>query len=74
MSESPFYKAPIDPAEKPILENLVHIRDSLELLKGDKSKYIRSQDVVSYYEKLIDQVHNLNDIRKTKRDEQNRCR
>ena len=73
MSDSPFYKSPIDPSERPILDKLVQIRDSLELLKADKSKYIKSQDVVTYYDKLIEQVHALNEIRTSKRDEQNRC-
>lgn len=72
MSDSPFYKSPIDPKERPILDKLVQIRDSLELLKADKSKYIKSQDVVTYYDKLIEQVHALNEIRTTKREEQNR--
>jgi hypothetical protein len=74
MSDSPFYKSPIDPIERPILDKLVRIRDNLELLKSDKSKHIRSQDVVTYYDQIIQQVHALNEIRTTKREEQNRCR
>jgi len=55
---------PKDEREKGILENLVGIRDHLLLLKRDRTKYIRSQDVILVYDQVIEQVKQLNEIRK----------
>ena len=74
MTDSPYFKSPMDPAEQPILNKLLNIRDKLLLLKQDRSQYIKSQDVIKYYDQLIEQVHDLNEIRTTKPEEQNRCR
>lgn len=63
MTDSPAFNAPLDPKEKPILDSLLHIRDKLSLLKGDKSTYIKSKDVVSLYNEVIKQVQLLNDVR-----------
>ena len=63
MADSPMYHAPVSTAEKPILEKLVLVRDKLFLLKQDKSTYVKSQDVLPFYEEVIEQVHHLNDIR-----------
>lgn len=63
MSDSPAVQAPLDPKEQPILDCLLHIRDKLSLLKQDKSTYIKSRDVLSLYDQVIEQVHLLNKIR-----------
>jgi hypothetical protein len=63
MSDSPVTHAPVGPQEKPILEKLLMTRDKLLLLKQDKSTYVKSQDVLPLYEEIIDQIHNLNDVR-----------
>ena len=72
MTDSPAYRLPNDPKEQPILDKLLLIRDHLSILKQDKSTYVKSQDVMKYYNQVIDQVGALNKIRETKRDEQNR--
>jgi len=72
MTDSPAIRAPLDPNEQPILENVLAIRDRLSLLKQDRSTYIRSQDVISLYDQVIHQVEKLNGIRTNKRSEQNR--
>ena len=74
MTDSPAFKAPLDPDEQPVLDKLLIIRDKLLLVKQDKTKYVRSQDVVGYYDEVIFQIGALNDIRasKNKREEQNR--
>ena len=62
----------MDPKEQPILDNLLSIRTQLELLKRDRSTYVRSQDVLQLYDQVIEQVQVLNEIRVTKRLEQNK--
>ncbi|KAJ5321171.1 hypothetical protein N7476_004173 [Penicillium atrosanguineum] len=64
--ESPANSVPLDPREQPILECLLRTRDSLLLLKQDKSSYIKSRDVLPLYEEVIGQVENLNAVRKEK--------
>jgi hypothetical protein len=62
-------------AEQPVLEKLITLRQRLQLLNKDRTKYIRSQDVLALYESLIDQVQRLNNIRKQQgntADDQNR--
>ena len=61
--DSPAVSVPLDPREQPILEQLIVIRDALLLMKQDKTTYIKSQDVMPYYDRVIDQVQLLNDIR-----------
>lgn len=63
---------PDDPNEKPILDRILYIRDALLLLKQDRSTYVKSADVMKYYNQLMEQVEALNRIRENKRDEQNR--
>lgn len=63
MADSPMYSAPVSAAEKPILEKLVLVRDKLILLKQDKSTYIKSQDILPYYEEVTELVHQLNEAR-----------
>lgn len=72
MADSPRVNAPYDPTEQPILDRLVAIRDRLELLKRDRSTYVKSHDVIALYDEVIEQVEHLNRIRKMKRTEQNR--
>lgn len=72
MTDSPAFRAPLDPQEKPILDKLLGVRDELLLLKQDKTKYVKSQDVNHLYEEVIVQVELLNQIRVNKREEQNR--
>lgn len=72
MTDSPRVRAPLDPNERPLLDKLLQIRTRLELLKSDKSCYVKSDDVLSIYQDLINQVDSLNDIRAHKRGEQNR--
>lgn len=65
---------PLPPAqaEQPILDKLLNIRDHLSILKQDRSTYVKSNDVMKYYDQLIVQVESLNKARVNKRDEQNR--
>jgi hypothetical protein len=72
MTDSPAVQAPLGSREQPILDKLLVIRDHLFLLKQDKSTYVKSTDVLPIYERVIEQVHLLNDIRAEKRLEQNR--
>jgi hypothetical protein len=72
MTDSPRLSLPIDPEERPIEAALLRIRNGLELLKADKSNYVKSEDVMKMYEEVIVQVNALNKLRENKRDEQNR--
>ena len=55
--------APINPKEQHILDALIRIRDSLLLLRKDKSSYIKTIDVIHYYEAVVIQVEKLNATR-----------
>jgi hypothetical protein len=74
MTDSPRAQLPIDPDERPIEGQLQQIRNQLELLKQDKSCYVKSYDVIKLYKATIEQVKALNELRqrKDKKDEQNR--
>jgi hypothetical protein len=72
MTDSPLPRIPLDPKEQPILDKLQSIRTELELLKRDRSTYVKSQDVLKLYDQVIEQVMILNEIRETKRLEQNK--
>ncbi|KUI72607.1 hypothetical protein VM1G_08547 [Cytospora mali] len=61
--ETPVTPAPQDEREREILERLLTIRDSLLLLKQDRTKYIRSQDVMGLYESTIEEVRKVNEVR-----------
>lgn len=63
MADSPITNAPLGPQEKPILEKLLLVRDDLLLLKQDKSTYVKSSDVLPLYERVVEQVSLLNDVR-----------
>lgn len=55
---------PKDEREQAILDKLSIIRDQLLLLKRDRTKYIRTQDVIVHYDAVVEQVKELNEIRK----------
>ncbi|EOO01912.1 hypothetical protein UCRPA7_2593 [Phaeoacremonium minimum UCRPA7] len=61
--DTPAIPAPKDARERDILERLVAIRDQLLLLKQDRTKYIRTQDVMVLYDQTIEQVRQLNEAR-----------
>jgi len=61
--ETPAIPMPKDEGEREILDALIHIRDHLLLLKQDRTKYIRSQDVVVLFDQVKEQVRKLNEIR-----------
>lgn len=63
---------PKDSREREILERLTAIRDRLLLLKQDRTRYIRSQDVQQLYDQTIEQVKLLNDVRKGHEHSENR--
>lgn len=65
-------RVPLDPKEEPILQQLLLVRDHLELMKQDKSCFLKADKVSSLYKEVILQVHALNSIRATKKEEQNR--
>jgi len=72
MADTPNFPAPLDPREQPILESLMRLRDDLTLLKQDRSTYIKSSDVMAIYDKVVEQVKTLNEIRADKPQEDNR--
>ncbi len=61
--DTPAIPAPKDAREQAILERLEGIRDQLLLLKRDRTKYIRSQDVIVLYNQVVEQVRLLNEVR-----------
>lgn len=74
MADTPSYPPPpLDSGEQPILENLERLRDELTLLKQDRSTYVKSSDVMVLYDKVVEQVRLLNEIRADKPTEENRC-
>ncbi|KAH6674628.1 hypothetical protein B0J14DRAFT_511672 [Halenospora varia] len=66
MADTPNLPPPLDPREKPILDSLTRIRDQLMLLKQDRTTYVKSSDVMQLYEKVVEQVRQLNEIRADK--------
>ncbi|PQE10224.1 hypothetical protein CJF32_00000736 [Rutstroemia sp. NJR-2017a WRK4] len=56
----------------PILDNLQAIRDELTLLKSDRTSYVKAADVLALYDRTVEQVKLLTEIRADKPDEQNR--
>lgn len=65
MADTPNLPPP-DAREQPILERLLAIRDELTLLKSDRTQYIKSGDVMPLYERVVDEVRALNQIRAEK--------
>ncbi|RDW60866.1 hypothetical protein BP6252_12249 [Coleophoma cylindrospora] len=72
MTDTPNVPLPLDSREQPILDELLLLRDSLTLLKQDRTTYVKASDVMVLYDKVVDQVRLLNDIRADKPAEQNR--
>jgi len=71
MTDTPSMPLPLDSREQPVLDRLLQIRDELTLLKRDRSSYVKSSDVMALYDKTVEQVQVLNDIRIDKPQEQN---
>ncbi|KAK2749653.1 hypothetical protein FQN57_005875 [Myotisia sp. PD_48] len=63
MADTPAVLTPVDPSEQPILDRLSAIRDALVLIKQDKSTYVKSQEVLPFYDQVIEQVQLLLSIR-----------
>ncbi|KAF3760645.1 hypothetical protein M406DRAFT_296025 [Cryphonectria parasitica EP155] len=61
--ETPVVPPPQDARETEIMERLVAVRDQLLLLKQDRTKYIRSQDVMGLYDQTIEEVRKVTEIR-----------
>lgn len=72
--DTPAIPPPKDAREQEILEKLQAIRDQLLLLKQDRTKYVRSQDVMVLYDQTAAQVRLLNQIRDGKHTQENRCK
>ncbi|EPE05674.1 hypothetical protein F503_08205 [Ophiostoma piceae UAMH 11346] len=70
--DTPAIPAPRDANEREILANLESIRDSLLLLKQDRTKYIRSQDVLQLYDQTVEQVRKLREVREGRQASENR--
>ncbi|KAL2021799.1 hypothetical protein VTK56DRAFT_6573 [Thermocarpiscus australiensis] len=70
--ETPAVPMPKDERERRILDKLTAIRDKLLLLKMDRTNYIRSRDVMAMYDQLVQQVKELNEIRKGEHKGENR--
>lgn len=69
--DTPKIPAPRDEGEKRILAELVSLRDQLLLRKLDRTTYVRTQDVMVLYEKTLDQVRQLNELRRGHKREEN---
>lgn len=61
--DTPKIPPPKDEEEKQVLDRLVTIRDQLQLRKLDRTTYVRTQDVMILYDKTIEQVRQLTEIR-----------
>ncbi|PQE03714.1 hypothetical protein CJF30_00006428 [Rutstroemia sp. NJR-2017a BBW] len=72
MTDTPSHPLPLDPREQSILDNLQAIRDELTLLKSDRTSYVKAADVLALYDRTVEQVKLLTEIRADKPDEQNR--
>jgi hypothetical protein len=70
--DTPACPPPKNAQEQNILEKLSLIRNKLLLLKQDRTTYIRSQDVLPLYDETIEQVRELNDLRSSEDNEENR--
>ncbi|CAG8959695.1 hypothetical protein HYFRA_00001601 [Hymenoscyphus fraxineus] len=71
MADTPTLPPPLDPREQAVLDNLRELRDQLNLLKQDRTTYVKSSDVMPLYEKVVAQVKVLNELRADKPDEDN---
>jgi hypothetical protein len=71
MADTPNLPPPLDAREQPILDSLKRLRDDLTLLKQDRTTYVKSSDVMPLYERVVEQVQKLNEIRADKPAEDN---
>lgn len=71
MADTPNLPPPLDAREQPILDSLKRLRDELTLLKQDRTTYVKSSDVMPLYERVVEQVQKLNEIRADKPAEDN---
>jgi hypothetical protein len=71
MADTPNLPPPLDAREQPILDSLKRLRDEMTLLKQDRTTYVKSSDVMPLYERVVEQVQKLNEIRADKPDEDN---
>ncbi|EPE36833.1 hypothetical protein GLAREA_08996 [Glarea lozoyensis ATCC 20868] len=69
--DTPNLPPPLDPREQPVLQSLRVLRDQLTLLKQDRTTYVKSSDVMPLYDKVVEQVKLLNEIRADKPTEDN---
>lgn len=72
MTDTPHLPLPQDPGEQAVLDRLLEIREELTLLKQDKSTYVKSSDVMALYNKTVDQIRLLNEIRTVKPEQETR--
>jgi hypothetical protein len=72
MADTPTAPLPIDPREQSVLDQLLAIRTSLELLKQDRTTYVKSSDVIPLYDRVVEQVEILNNLRADHPHEENR--
>jgi len=72
MADTPNLPPPLDAREQPILDKLMRLREELTLLKADRTSYVKSSDVMPLYERVVEQVQLLNEIRADKPDEDNK--
>lgn len=70
--DTPAIPLPRDDREREILVKLEATRDQLLLLKRDRTKYIRSQDVLQLYEETVEQVRQLREVRADRDEGENR--
>jgi hypothetical protein len=61
--DTPSFPPPRDATEQDILDNLVAIRDKLQLLKHNRKTYMQKQDIIPLYQDTIEQVRRLTEAR-----------
>ncbi|ORY65525.1 uncharacterized protein BCR38DRAFT_514239 [Pseudomassariella vexata] len=69
--DTPKIPGPQDEGEKQVLQNLNEILTQLQLRKLDRTTYVRTQDVMVLYDRTIEQVKQLNEIRNGKKTDEN---
>lgn len=72
MADTPSAHLPLDPAEQPVLDALLAIRTELTFLKQDRSSYVKSSDVMPLFDRTLEQVRILNELRSDHPREENR--
>jgi hypothetical protein len=72
MTDTPVFSAPTDPKEHAILDELMRIRAEIDLLKQDRTTYVKSSTIMPIYDRVVEQVKKLNEVREGRQHEQNR--